>query len=73
MKKITLLDAVTAINDANQAAIIATQVVNTLGPLVQAALANGEDSVTVEQLDDARTSLDGRLSTLKARIDEMPG
>lgn len=60
---ISLLAAVTAINDANT-------IITALAPLVRQAMANGETEITDEQVAAARARLDGSIEALDAAIEK---
>jgi hypothetical protein len=58
---ISLLAAVTAINDASM-------VITALSPLVRQAMANGDTEISDEQVAAARAKLDGSIDALDAAI-----
>lgn len=60
---ISLLQAVTAINDA-------TMLITALGPLVQRALENGEDTVSMVDVEIARGNLVKNIDALDALIEK---
>jgi hypothetical protein len=60
MSRITVLDVLTAVNDANQVA-------SALTGLAQTALAAGQSDVSAEDVAKARASLDSNI----AKLDEM--
>ena len=59
----SLLTAITAINDA-------TMLVTALGPLVERALANGEDTISLDDVEAARTNLVKNIAALDALIEQ---
>lgn len=59
----SVLDAVTAINDA-------TMLLTALGPLVQRALANGEDTISLDDVEAARSNLVKNIGALDALIEK---
>lgn len=59
----SVLTAVTAINDA-------TMLITALGPLVERALANGEDTITLDDVEAARTNLVKNIDALDALIEK---
>lgn len=59
----SILDAVTAINDA-------TMLLTALGPLVQRALVNGEDTISLDDVEAARSNLVKNIDALDALIEK---
>jgi hypothetical protein len=63
MSKVSLLDVVSTINDASV-------LISTLTPLVQQAMAAGDDSVSAEAVAEARARLTMNIASLDAMISE---
>ena len=60
---VSVLQAVTLINDA-------TMLITALGPLVERALANGEDTITLDDVEAARANLVKNIDALDALIEK---
>ena len=63
MSKVSLLDVVSTINDANA-------LIGALTPLVQQAVAAGETEVSVEAVAEARARLTMNIASLDALISQ---
>lgn len=60
---LSLLQAVTAINDAST-------IITALSPLVRQAMSNGQTEITDEQVAEARSRLEGSIEALDAAIEK---